>query len=263
MDLQGKVAVLTGASRGIGRALAFALAGRGCRLLLTALEDDELRAVAADLLSTHQAEVAVRSADISDDASREALVSWLRARHERPDLLINNAGGGHFERFEEQSSATIAHTLALNATAPTWLTHDLLPLLRERRHAKIVFVSSAVARLPYPGLAVYGATKAYVSSLAESLACELEGTGIRVLCFHPGFTGTAFMASAEMDMRRIPSVAISTPEKVAKRIVRAIERDVGWAYSDLPTRLGVTVAGALPARLRTRLFKNLFWELPS
>ena len=263
MDLPGKVAVVTGASRGLGRALAFELADRGCGLLLTALEEDELRCVGDELASCQHVEVETKAADLTDDASRNALVAWLRARPHRPDLLILNAGGGRFQRFEDAGSTDSSHTLALNAGAPLQLTAELLPLLRERPQARIVFISSAVARLPYPGLAVYGASKGFLSSFAESLACELAGSGIDVLCFHPGFTRTDFMTSAGMDMSRIPGFAVSAPEKVARRIVRAIERDAGWAYSDLPTKMAVAAAGLLSARMRSRMFRSLFWELPS
>ncbi len=262
MELRGKVVLITGASRGIGRALALALAERGCRLLLTALERDELEAVADHLRSSDRANVTVRAADLVDDAARSALVDWVHAQPEPPDILVNNAGGGHFGRFEEASPEVVWHTLNLNSCAPTRLTADLLPLLRQRPQAKIVFISSAIARLPYPGLAVYGAAKGYLSSFTESLACELAGSRVTVLCFHPGLTATEFMTSAGMDMRRIPGFAISTPERVAARIVRAIERDATWVYSDSLTRLGVAVARMLPSGLRVRLFRNLFWSLP-
>jgi short-subunit dehydrogenase len=138
----------------------------------------------------------------------------------------------------------------------------LIPVLSTRPEAKIVNISSGISRLPYPGLAVYGAAKGFLSSFSESLACELTDTNVSVLCFHPGFTDTHFMSSAGMDMRRAPRVLVSTPETVAGRIVRAIEKDRCWAYSDLGGRLGALIAGWLPSTIRTGLFKNLFWRLP-
>lgn len=262
MELPGKVVLITGASRGIGRALAFALARSRCKLLLTALEADELASLGQDLAARHGTSVAYMSADLVDDLGRRALLDWIRAQEEPPDILVNNAGAGHFARFESCSWSDIERTLILNIVVPTILIRETLPLLRTRAQAKIVNISSGTARIPYPGLAVYGAAKGYLSSLSESLACELGGTRISVLCFHPGFTATHFMSSAGMDMRRIPRFVINTPEKVAARIVRAIERDNGWAYSDLPTRLGLAAAAALPNRVRTKLFSNLFWRLP-
>jgi short-subunit dehydrogenase len=263
MELAGKVAVITGASRGIGRALAFALAKSGCTLLLTALEEDELASLAKELVARHGTSVAFLSADLVDDKSRRCFLDWIGTREELPDILVNNAGAGHFGRFASSNWNDIEQTLILNIHVPTLLIQGLMPLLKTRPQAKIVNISSAVSRLPYPGLAVYGAAKGYLSSLSESLACELAGTNISVLCFHPGFTETHFLSSARMDMSRIPKSLINVPETVAARIVRAIEKDKTWGYSDLPTRLAVSVAGFLPPRIRTVLFRNLFWRLPA
>lgn len=142
------------------------------------------------------------------------------------------------------------------------LTHELIPSLKRKPSAKIVNVSSGISRLPYPGLAVYGATKAFVSSFSESLACELCGTPVDVLCFHPGFTMTSFIRSSRMDLRKIPPKFLHTPEKMASRLVQAIQKDKRWAYSDVTTSSVAGIGKLLPSRLRTMLFKNLFWRLP-
>lgn len=262
MELRDKVVVLTGASRGIGRALAVELARSRCRLLLTALEKDELSSLASDLVVRYSAHAAAMPADITDPSSRQNLLNWIRSRAEPPDILINNAGGGFFSRFASADWRDIEKTLSLNLYASTHLMHELIPLLKKRPRAKIVNISSASARLPYPGLAAYGAAKGFISSLSESLTCELAGSHLSVLCFHPGFTGTQFMTSAGMDMSRIPKFLITTPEKVATRIVRAIERDRSWDYSDLATRVGSFLGTLLPVRVRLSLFRTLFWRLP-
>lgn len=261
MDLSGKVALVTGASRGIGRALVVELARRGCGLRLTGLEGDDLAEVAEHATASFGVAAAALSLDLTADSAPGRLVDWL-ADQPPPDLLVNNAGGGRFGRFVSASDEDIEHTLRLNVLAPTRLIRSLLPILGKRPEAAIVNVSSAIARLPYPGLAVYGAAKGYLSSLSESLACELIGTDVRVLCFHPGFTATGFMAAAGMDMRRIPGWAVVPPERVAARIVRAIEHDRAWDFSGGVTRLGASLARVLPQGLKMRLFENLFWELP-
>ncbi len=261
MNLRGKTVVVTGASRGIGRALAFTLADRGCNLVLTALEAGELEDT-AEAVRSAGTRVTAHPADLLDAEARQRLMTWLRIQPEPPDILVNNAGGGAFRRFESSDLAAVQRTIDLNARAPTALAHGMLPILRTRPEGLIVFISSAIARLPYPGLAVYGASKAYLSSLAESLSCELARSGIGVLCFHPGFTATEFMASAGMDMRRVPRPLVAKPEAVAERIARAIERDETWAYANWLTRLGAAAGRALPARTRTRVFRNLFWRLP-
>jgi short-subunit dehydrogenase len=262
MELNGKVVVITGASRGIGRALSLALARSGCTLLLTALEGDELASVSKYLTADLGVSVASMPADLTRESDRRRLLEWIGSGHRPPDILINNAGAGRFGRFASCDLRDVEYMIDLNIRAPLLLSRELIPALRKRPEAKIVNISSGVARLPYPGLAVYGATKGFLSSLSESLACELAETNISVLCFHPGFTATQFMESAGMDIGDIPKFMISSPETVAARIVRAIEKDVQWTYSDISSRYGGMLARFLPSRLRTSLFRNLFWRLP-
>jgi len=262
MRLRGKVALVTGASSGIGRALARELGLAGCRLLLTGLEADELAAAAEGIRSSGSAGVDCFPSDVTDGASREALLAWIRARGTPLDLFVSNAGGGRFRRFSAAGWDELARTIALNVEAPTHLIRELLPSLRSRPEARIVLVSSGVGRLPYPGLAVYGASKGYLSSLGETLACELLGTSVGVLVFHPGFTRTRFMESAGMDMSRVPGFMIGTPERVARKIVRCLEADRQWSYSDLSSRLAAVAGPLLPSRMRVRILRNLFWRLP-
>lgn len=262
MELRGKTVMLTGASRGIGRALSAHLAKEGCALLLSALEGDELAALAEELRREHRAKVEAMPCDLTDAVRRTQLVEWVKARPEAPDVLVNNAGGGVFKRFENSSWTEIERQLLLNVHASTHLTRELIPILKTRPEAKIVNISSAVGRLPYPGLAVYGACKGYVSSFSESLACELWGTRVSVLCFHPGFTTTSFMGSARMDMRRVPLAMVSSPARTAAQIVKAVRKDRQWAYGGVGTRLALFVSSLLTARLRTAVFRDLFWRLP-
>ena len=262
MELSGKLAIVTGASRGIGRALAKELTNCGCSLLLTALERDELNSLANEL-RTCPVSFAAMAADLSEPASRQTLIRWILERKEVPDILVNNAGmGGNFGRFEDQNLSNIERTVALNISAFVHLTHELIPVLGRRPSAKIVNVSSGISRLPYPGLAVYGATKAFVSSFSESLSCELAGTSIDVLCFHPGFTMTSFISASGMDLGKIPPRFIHAPEEMAIRLVEAIRKDKQWAYSDFMTRSLAGVGTLLSSRLRTSFFKDLLWRLP-
>ena len=262
MKLASKLAIVTGASRGIGRALATELAKSGCNLLLTALEGDELLALSNELRSKFSADVAMMAANLSESVDRKNLIDWIKAYEKPPEILINNAGIGYFERFDSSNWNNIEKTLSLNISALIHITYELIPLLKKHPQAKIVNISSGIARLPYPGLAVYGATKAFVSNFSQSLATELVGTSIDVLCFHPGFTMTAFIGSAVMDMHKIPKILIHTPEEIAKQVLRAIKRDKQWAYSDFITRSSSFLGTLLPWRLKTHLFKDLFWKLP-
>ncbi|OGP89409.1 MAG: hypothetical protein A2157_13125 [Deltaproteobacteria bacterium RBG_16_47_11] len=262
MVLSGKVAIITGASRGIGRALAHEIARHNCYLILTALEWDELTSLSNEL-GAYPVKIAAMAADLSEPESRKNLIQWILEQKEIPDILVNNAGiGGDFGRFEALDLSNIEKTIALNIFAFVHLTRELIPVLKKRPYAKIVNISSGIARLPYPGLAIYGATKAFVSSFSESLSCELVGTSIDVLCFHPGFTMTPFVSTSKMDLGKIPRRFIHTPEEVASKLVKAIQEDKQWAYSDFITPSLVRFGAILPSRLKTCIFKDLFWRLP-
>lgn len=260
MEIFGKLAFVTGASRGIGRALAIELAKSGCGLLLTALEEDELTSLYHELRSKFSVSVEKMACDLVDGDSRKNLIYWIRSKE--IDLLINNAGIGYFGRFEHISWDQIEKTMTLNMFALVQLTYELLPVLKRRPSAKIVNISSGMARLPYPGLAVYGATKGFVSSFSESLSAELSGTSVSVLCFHPGFTLTPFIQAAGMNIERVPKILIHSPEEMARKIVRAIKGYKQWAYSDLLTRFLTGMGILLPSRIKTAILKDLFWRLP-
>ncbi len=262
MELSGKLAIVTGASRGIGRALVTELAKSGCNLLLTAFEEDELFALSNELRSKFSVPVEGMACDLSHLESRKNLINWILNWKEPPDILINNAGLGYFGRFEDSDWKRIEKTIALNICAIIHLTYELIPILKKSPSAKIVNISSGMARLPYPGLAVYGATKGFASSFSESLASELAGTSISVLCFHPGFTMTSFIGSAGMDMSKVPKILLHTPEEIATQIFEAIKKDKQWAYSDFVTRFSVGLGTILPSRLKTSILKNFFWRLP-
>jgi short-subunit dehydrogenase len=262
MEISNKLAIITGASRGIGRALAVELAKSGCGLLLTALEGDELSTLSQEIRRKFSVNVDTMAVDLSDPESRKNLIDWIRKCETPPDILVNNAGIGYFGRFEDSEWNRIEKTIALNISALIHLTYELIPVLKKRPGAKIVNIGSGIARLPYPGLAVYGATKGFISSFSESLASELAGSAISVLCFHPGFTMTSFIGSAGMDLQKVPRILLHSPEEVATQIVLAIRKDKPWAYSDFLTRLSAWFGVLLPPRLKTSTFKNLFWRLP-
>jgi short-subunit dehydrogenase len=262
MEISNKLAIITGASRGIGRALAIELAKSGCGLLLTALEGDELSTLSQEIRRKFSVNVDTMAVDLSNPESRKNLIDWIRKCETPPDILVNNAGLGYFGRFEGSDWNRIEKTIALNISALIHLTYELIPILKKRPSAKIVNISSGMARLPYPGLAVYGATKGFVSSFSESLSSELNGTSISILCFHPGFTMTSFIGSAGMDMQKVPKILIHTPEEIATQVARAIKKDKQWAYSDFITRFSAGLGTNLPPRLKTSILKDLFWRLP-
>ena len=138
------------------------------------------------------------------------------------------------------------------------LTREFISMVKNRSESKIVNISSSISRLPYSGMAVYGATKGFISSFSESLASELYGTNISVLCFHPGFTKTEFLSAANMDTHKTPQFLFRTPEFVASRIVKAIRKDEAVRAAEI---LGADIvfldAGDYPLRPTDELIDAL------
>ncbi len=204
------VALITGASSGIGAAFARVFAADRHDLVLTARSTDRLEALANELRAQHGSEVVVLPADLAEPGSVNELLASLKQRGIEVDYLINNAGFGNYGDFAEHEPATELEQIAVNVTALTALTRGCLPGMLARKHGRILNVASTAAFQPCPWLAVYAATKAYVLSFSEALAVELKGTGVSVTCLCPGPTESNFgqrsgfkMLSAIKD--RIPS----------------------------------------------------------
>jgi short-subunit dehydrogenase len=190
-DAARPVALVTGASRGIGASLARELARHGHDLVLTARSIEPMQALAGELRRIG-AETTVIAADLSMPGAAAQLAEQLGRRGLRVDVLINNAGLGRLGRFDRIDPARSSEMLQVNIVALTELTRLVLPGMIARGHGRIMLVGSVAGFQPGPGMAVYFATKAYVLSLGEALAHELRGTGVTVTTLCPGATATDF-----------------------------------------------------------------------
>ncbi|MBS0659631.1 MAG: SDR family oxidoreductase [Verrucomicrobia bacterium] len=197
MDLLECTALITGASSGIGAELARQLAPIAGRLILVARREDRLIDLGRHLKLINPAvNVEIRIVDLSQQEEAEALADWIYEQGFELDLLINNAGLGDHGFFETASWPRLEEMLQVNLVSLTYLTHRLIPLLRRNRPAAIMNVSSMASLMPVPGLGVYAATKAYVSSFSEALRAELRGSGIGVTHVCPGPVETEFGQAA-------------------------------------------------------------------
>ncbi len=191
----GCTALITGASAGIGAEFARRLAPRAKALVLVARRIDRLEALKAELaapgLEIHACQV-----DLAEEGQLARFLEWLDGCGLRIDLLINNAGLGDHGAFETADWARIDRILAVNIRALTRLTHHLLPALRRQPRAAILNVSSIAGMLPVPHLAVYAASKAFVSSFSEALRVELRRTHVTVTALCPGPVHTEFGRAA-------------------------------------------------------------------
>jgi short-subunit dehydrogenase len=188
------VALVTGASAGLGREFARQLAPRARVLILAARRENRLQELAAEL-ARPGLEIRTHAVDLADPQQLEALIDALSA--ERIDLLVNNAGVGDHGLFEKSEWARVQGMLDTNIRALTRLTHALLPQLLRSHRGAILNVSSIAALIPVPRMAVYAATKAYVSSFTEGLRAELRGYGVTVTALLPGPIDTEFFVRAE------------------------------------------------------------------
>ena len=185
------VALVTGASSGIGADLARELARDGHDLVLTARWQAPMEALAAELEAYGAGSVVV-AADLSKPGAAAALASAIEARGLTVEVLVNNAGLGAIGRFDQTDPVRISEMLQVNIVALTELTRLLLPGMVARGRGRVMLVGSTAGFQPGPGMAVYFATKAYVLSFGEALAEELCGTGVTVTTLCPGPTATNF-----------------------------------------------------------------------
>jgi short-subunit dehydrogenase len=240
-------AVVTGASSGLGREFALALALRGHRVLAVARRAERLSAL-ADEVSANGGQLEPLIADLSTTAGVDALLA--RAASLQIDLLVNNAGVAIYGPFSATSVERELELVRLNVEAIVALTRGLLPEMLARGRGGVINVASQMAFQPMPYVAAYAASKAFVLSFSEALAEELRGTGVRVTTVAPGFVSTEFanVAGSHDPERRFPHLQ---PARVVESALRAHDRGrtikvVGPVYAFL------TFAGRFAPRAALR-----------
>lgn len=257
MTLAGRAAgyaLVTGASSGIGAAIAREYARRGVPLVITARREERLRALATELAARVPVEVIV--ADLTDPAAPAALVEEIRRRGLAVRILVNNAGYGVAGRFLVHDWATHAAFLQVMVGAVSELTWRLLPDIRASGAGRIINVSSVAALIPgADGQTLYAPVKSFMVKFSESLALENADQGVHVTALCPGFTYSEFhdvVGTREL-MNRMPAWIWLGAEQVARAGVEAVERGKviavpGWRY-----KLVCLAAKLLPNALLLRL----------
>ena len=238
--LAGRVAIVTGASSGIGAATARSLAGLGAHVVLAARRADRLAALAAELGEGPGSAEAVTFDALADGAC-EALVAETVERHGRLDVLVNNAGVMLLGPAAETDVAEWEHMLLLNTLAPMRLTKAALPhLLDSRGH--VVQLSSIAGRTAMPGAAAYCASKFALNAFSDSLRQELVGRGVRVTMIEPGTVETELRdhithtASKDAIGKRAAAMHQLQPEDVAAAVVHAVTAPSHVAVAEILLR---------------------------
>lgn len=217
-----KLALITGASSGIGLEIASILATRGCDLIITGRDRLRLERLAARCGKSGSVSITV--ADLSTPAGVEALLAFVEAKHRPVDILVNNAGFGDLALFKDADPARQLEMIQVNIAALVSLTRAILPSMMSAGRGSILNVSSTAAFAPGPRMSVYYATKAFVLSFSEAIATEVSGSGVTVSTLCPGATATDFdRAVGARGGRRARRGAMGA-RKVAEAAVRGMER---------------------------------------
>jgi short-subunit dehydrogenase len=211
----GKTALVTGASSGIGKAIAADLAGRGSNLVLTARSKDRLEEIAWALRAAHGVKIEVVALDLSLEGAAARLFQEVADRGLSVDLLVNNAGFGKWGNFLSDDLPTLAEMMTLNMRALVELCHLFLPSMAARGDCAILNIGSTGSFVPVPWSAVYGATKAFVLSFSEALNYEYKDNGVHVGVLCPGNTESNFAAVANAQAKKTEGESASA-ESVAK-----------------------------------------------
>jgi uncharacterized protein len=253
MRLDGCHALVTGASAGIGREIARQLGGRAATLVLVARREAQLQELAAELIEQHpQLRVEIRPADLSQRESIDELLAWATSQSLTIDLLINNAGLGDLGPFVNGSPERIDEMMLVNMVALTRLSRGLLPAMIAQKRGTILNVSSSAGFLPIPNMAVYAATKAYVTSFSEALRSELRGTGVSVMALCPGPVRTEFNQVARRSAAGAapaPKLAHVPVEEVARAALHGLERNRAIVIPGLVMKFGMALVRLTPMPL--------------
>lgn len=249
MNIQGKSVLITGASSGIGAALARAVAGAGGRPLLLARREAELRQVADSLGPSTEARV--YPVDLSDPKAVDDVAERITAQVGTPDVLVNNAGAGRWKFVDETSPEEAMQMMAVPYFAAFCITHAFLPTMIRRGSGHIVNVSSVASHFVWPGATAYTAARWAVRGFTEALRADLKGTGVGVTLFECGVVKTPYWDHNPGSRERVPKmgnlVPELTPEQVAAAIIRGIEHNRHYVVIPFMMRMTILQHAVAPA----------------
>ena len=271
VNVTGKLAVVTGASGGIGAAICQRLRQEGWSLLLVARRLAQLESLQSELLANTpgRGTVAIIPLDLTQPGAAAVLLEYLQARTLRLDLLIHAAGTQRFAWLAEQDEAALLQQVGLNLLAPIRLTRALLPLLGTQ--STVVNVGSTFGAIGYPGFSIYCATKAGLRGFTEALARELGSQGPRICLLAPRATATELNHGAVDELNQALKNGVDSPERVADELLlllasRRREHYIGWPEklfarlnSLLPGLVDRAIAGQLE-QIRHFAHSALAWK---
>jgi hypothetical protein len=252
-----QVALITGASSGIGAELAKIHASRGGDLVLVARRRRRLEDLAAELKSRHGTKAMILIQDLGDPDCAEVMFKACEHGNVEVDYLVNNAGFGGHGFFHESDASSLDEMVRVNVLALTNLTRVFLPEMVKRRRGWVMNVASTAAFVPGPLQAVYYATKAYVLSFSQAVANELKDSGIQVSVLCPGPTETEFFEVADLMNTKLTKLATAPVESCAEYGYRAMLKGKRVAVHGLTNKLLVTGIRFSPRSMATEIARRL------
>ncbi len=247
--MSNPVALITGASVGIGEQFARQLSERGHDVVLVARDAARLEALAKEIEGRNGAHAEVVTADLTDPQQLAA----VEARARQVDLLVNNAGFGTFGSFHTLDIDTEIREINLNVIALVRLTHAAAAAMVERGRGGILNVSSLAGFQPGPSNATYGATKAFVTSFTEAVHEELRGTGVSVTALCPGFTHTEFQSRANAPAGSVPGFMWQEAPEVARAGLDGVAKNKAIVIPGTTNKVMGTLSAITPHAITRRL----------
>lgn len=252
-------ALITGASGGIGLALARELAGRRHDLLLVARSGQTLEQLASDIRKDHGVKVHVLALDLATPDAAAAVTQWVQTSGYSVDMLINNAGFGSWGLYEDIPESEFQGMMQLNMVTLANLCRQLLPLLKKEKRSYILNVSSTAAYQAVPTLSLYAATKAFVLVLTRGLNWELKGTPVSASCLCPGPTSTGFIDRANLGRIKERAEKFSmSAEAVARIAVNGMLAGKPEIIPGFTNWLSAKLAEIVPKGIPEGIARNLY-----
>src|SRR5580765_1089112 len=256
IEWKGKWALVTGASAGIGKALAEELALGGANLVLTARRKERLDALAVDLIAKHGVRVEVFVADLVQPAAPVEIFQFTQSKKLEIALLVNNAGFGQFGELHTVKTERLLEMVQVNCSAVVHLTRLYLPQMVARRSGDVLIVASTASFQAVPYISTYAASKVFDLYLAEGLAEEMKPHGVRICALCPGTTESEFHELAGHPSRS--KGREQTAETVAQNGLKALAAGKSYAISGLGNYLGAHGQRLVPRRFVTRIAAKMF-----
>jgi short-subunit dehydrogenase len=255
MTFQGKWALITGASSGIGEQFARQLAKQGCHLVLAARSESKLESLAAELKKTYPIKTEVIRVDLSKEGAPSELYQQCRLRKVEIELLINNAGFATHGLFDQVSGERQHEEVMLNVAAVVDMTHLFLPDMLRRSSGTVINVASTAGFQPLPYMAVYGATKAFVLSFTEALYWENRERGVTFFALCPGSTDTSFFNVVGTEEASVGKK--DTPERVVEVALSALKNGKVYVVPGVQNYIGAQLSRFITRKQGLRVVGNM------